>query len=250
LSVAYTYDIVATTNWTNVPTPPSSNPTFTSSISLVYNGNYFIISGSTGTTSYFCNSTDGLIWGSWVSGPAQLTKQFIVNTKNSIPYINIIPPGPIGPTGATGSLNSIIQVNGGSITQTVTLVESTNKYIPSSIYGPYSSTATTNYLLTLNLQYVSIGGNTRFTIARGSSNSILAANCFNILTGTSMATLMTNSYLCVGSTSTSTNTSLSTTIIDTPGNGTVYYSVWIYSDISTPPALEVKAIFGIIKLSS
>jgi hypothetical protein len=262
--VLYTYDILATTNWTSSPVQPSG--TAPATMSLTYNGNYFILSGV--SASYFCNSRDGLNWGSWITGP--MTSISVIASKNALPFMNITPPGPAGPTGMPGppgptgitgytgppgspGLASLDVYAGGTgaanYSVTFSTTTATNYLIPTSTYGPYYAVSTNNYLLSASLTYSSNGASTRFTIARSSVASPTAAQAFNLVNGLDMTNTMATTYISARSSGVGVATSMSANIVDNPGAGTWYYTLWIQSDVGSATPLSMNVIFSILKLT-
>ena len=184
--------------------------------------------------------------------------------------MNITPPGPAGPTGMPGPAGAtgitgftgppgspglasldVYAGGAGSANYSVTFSTSltTNYLIPTSNYGPYNAVSTNNYLLSASLTYSSNGASTRFTIAKSSVASPTAAQAFNLVNGLDMTNSMATTYISARSSGATVATSMSANIVDNPGAGTWYYTLWIQSDIGTATPLSINVNFSIIKLT-
>jgi hypothetical protein len=193
-------------------------------------------------------------------------------TKNVFPYINIIPRSLQGPTGTTGFVGSTGFTGGygptgatgpGSIyvysnptpntSYTVSIGGSTNYRISSTGFGPFYPSSTTNYLLSLNISFISIGSNIQFTISRADRTDEDINSGRNIVSNNQLmrdANLASNkmNYLCATNVVSGQLTNVSGNILDNP-NGTTpcYYNIWVQSDAAASTSITFYVNFNIIR---
>jgi hypothetical protein len=117
------------------------------------------------------------------------------------------------------------------------------------VSGPFSSSATSTFLILANVSLKSEDAVISLTVGR--SITPLAINTFstNIVNGVSPLTLPQpgsgsyNYYMASLRTGNNTNINLNGSALDTPGTGTFYYTVWMQSDkVGSFPEMALSLI--------
>jgi hypothetical protein len=103
--------------------------------------------------------------------------------------------------------------------------------------GPLTVTTTTKFLIMANVSLVSGGHNVQLTVGRATTTGASAANSTNIVSNTSpvslpIAAANTAFFMAALSHGAGESSNLSGSVIDAPGAGTFYYTIWMSSSSS------------------
>jgi hypothetical protein len=251
-NVYYTYDPTARAQWVINITRPTGGKQLNPH-TLMYNGMYFIIAGSVGTTVYFCTSIDASVWSNWVTAPMAGGTSFAIATKNVLPSINTIATS-IGPTGLSGT-----PTFGTYLTVTYT-TDCSFSLLTNQVSNPFSlniptttgpeyfknlfttyinPTSTSTYLVTLNFTYTSAINTAPivFTICRyktgttntyGETVTVNIANNVNI--GIQRLSFTNNNFLAIDNATSATSTTISISVVDTVRDNTSFiYRLWVHT---------------------
>jgi hypothetical protein len=159
-------------------------------------------------------------------------------------------PGPRFPAGVTGPTYSLIRNPGPSLSYSAgntggiaTLITTTVGTSATAVYrvGPITSTSTNIFLVMVNTAFTSQKDTVQVTVGRATSNSANATISTNIVGNVNPLVLpivdntFPANYIAAYAAQNDTDNktiNLSGHVLDTPGSGTFYYTVWMYSNAS------------------
>jgi hypothetical protein len=188
---------------------------------VVGGGVRMTLAGTTGPIQYQHLGPSGL-----AEGPLYT----VSTTQNTGPTGNT---GSTGPTGASLSYaaGNTAYATGTSLTRVIT-TSATRVYQ----VGPVTTTATTKFLILVNVCFTAQNTAIQVTVGRAASSGANAASSTNVVSGISPLTLPNstpNYYIAAVSAQGDMNghdCNLSGSGIDAPGSGTFYYTLWMSSD--------------------
>jgi hypothetical protein len=169
--------------------------------------------------------------------------------------------GTTGPTGSNGSMLSFVGGNigytttNGSINGAGTVTNGNGTITRISISNPITVTsATAKYFISSNICFQFNNGNmiVQTTVGRSTTNNASFANSVNLVngvTGASPFTTFMTSIGPMGDTNNNNNCNLSGNIVDMPGLGTYYYSLWGYVSPNNASISNINSQLTVLQVS-
>jgi len=163
------------------------------------------------------------------------------------------PSGPTGHTGPTGSIGPSFLAGNQPFASVGNITTATTPVLVYQTPASVTATATSKFMITANIIFkCNAQPNPQITIARASTLSPASNAATDITSNVLINTSFTSGHylatIQVGVTSTAIPYSLSGTVIDTPGAGAHYYSIWLYDGVGGVTYSSIKASILVVKV--